>query len=294
MEKQLLLTKPIFYCFPNYKTLIFLFFCLLSACNPFTDNTGEKQRGIASFYAGRFGERNTANGEKHNNEELTASHSTLPFGTLVSVKNIRNDRSVVVRINDRGPYRQGRIIDVSHEAAQQLGMLPDGLAEVEIEVVGVVDKTVGAAVKFSGNVAESATSVSPEPESTGQQAEASAKKIPIASAAERLFLHAGKVYDVSGNEVASHGYGVQVGLFYDLQHALKACREMADEQIPNVYIAVTNSEQSLCYRISSGIFDTQVEALAYMKSLRAQGVDGFVRKYQRGIPAVADSTDYPL
>jgi rare lipoprotein A len=89
-------------------------------------------RGQASYYSytGR-----TASGETTRQGELTAAHRTLPFGTRVRVTHTRNGRSVVVRINDRGPFIRGRIIDVSHAAAGALGMIPTGVAPVEIEVV---------------------------------------------------------------------------------------------------------------------------------------------------------------
>src|SRR6202035_3421361 len=90
------------------------------------------QTGIASVYA-YSGER-TANGERASPSGLTAAHKTLPLGTMVRVTNTHNGRSVVVRINDRGPYVRGRIIDLTPAGAQVLGF--DGLAQVTLEVVG--------------------------------------------------------------------------------------------------------------------------------------------------------------
>ncbi len=93
-------------------------------------------RGIASFYGRGFAGRPTATGEIFNPEAMTAAHRSLPFGTRVRVTNTRNGRSVVVRINDRGPFIRGRIIDVSTGAARNLGMINSGLAPVTIEVLG--------------------------------------------------------------------------------------------------------------------------------------------------------------
>ncbi len=78
----------------------------------------------------------TASGEKMNASALAAAHRTLPFGTKVRVENLGNGRSVVVRVNDRGPYSGGRVIDVTRGAAQQLGMIKSGVARVKVTVVG--------------------------------------------------------------------------------------------------------------------------------------------------------------
>ena len=88
--------------------------------------------GLASFYS--HGSR-TASGEKFNPGELTAAHRTLPFGTRVRVTNVATGRSVTVRVNDRGPFINGRVIDVSHAAAQSLGMVGKGVAKVKLDVV---------------------------------------------------------------------------------------------------------------------------------------------------------------
>ncbi len=93
------------------------------------------QVGIASYYGGRFHGRRTANGETFDMHRLTAAHRALSFGTLVEVTNLSNGRSVRVRVNDRGPYVRGRVLDLSYAAAQRIGMVRKGLARVKIEIV---------------------------------------------------------------------------------------------------------------------------------------------------------------
>lgn len=90
---------------------------------------------MASWYGQKFHGRRTASGERFDMHELTAAHPTLPFGTLVEVRNLDNGRSVVVRINDRGPAIAGRIIDVSYAAAVELAMIDRGVAEVALYLV---------------------------------------------------------------------------------------------------------------------------------------------------------------
>jgi rare lipoprotein A len=96
---------------------------------------GYAEKGIASWYGKKYHGRRTANGERYDMHAMTAAHKKLPFGTLVLVKNLENGKKARVRINDRGPFKKGRIIDLSYAAARELGMVHDGLAKVRIKVV---------------------------------------------------------------------------------------------------------------------------------------------------------------
>jgi rare lipoprotein A len=87
----------------------------------------------ASWYGPRFHGKQTANGESYNQMALTAAHKTLPFGTLLRVTNLKNGESVIVRINDRGPYIEGRDLDLSKGTAQSLGMIKRGVVKVKVE-----------------------------------------------------------------------------------------------------------------------------------------------------------------
>ncbi len=90
-------------------------------------------RGTASYYADDFHGHKTANGETFDMHELTAAHRFLPFGTSVKVTNLMNGKGVIVRINDRGPYIKGRIIDLSAGAAKRLGIMQNGIVKVKLE-----------------------------------------------------------------------------------------------------------------------------------------------------------------
>jgi len=96
---------------------------------------GDKQVGVASYYSDKFHGRRTANGERYDRDGLTAMHPRLPFGTLIKVTNLRNQRSVYLRVNDRTRLRGRRLLDVSKRAAQVLGFVGAGMAQVEIEVL---------------------------------------------------------------------------------------------------------------------------------------------------------------
>ncbi|HEV7348005.1 septal ring lytic transglycosylase RlpA family protein [Telluribacter sp.] len=122
--------------------LFLLFICLLSICSTSLKaqaDLGETQQGRASFYSTTFDGNKTYFGEIFNSQELTAAHRSLPHNTMVEVTNLTNKRSVIVRINDRGPFtnNKNRLIDVSKAAAGKLGLIGQGVAEVVIRVIGM-------------------------------------------------------------------------------------------------------------------------------------------------------------
>jgi len=97
--------------------------------------SGDEQKGLASWYGTDFHGKTTSNKEVYNMYAMTAAHKTLPFGSYVRVTNLNNGKSVIVRINDRGPFVKGRIIDLSYAAAKKLGMSETGVAPVKIKVL---------------------------------------------------------------------------------------------------------------------------------------------------------------
>lgn len=112
-----------------------------------TPDVGWTETGIASWYGPGFHGRQTASGETYDMEEMTAAHKELPFNTWVHVESMDNGRTVEVRINDRGPFVDGRIIDLSRAAAQQLDMLGSGTARIRLAVVRLSDLMTCSAVQ---------------------------------------------------------------------------------------------------------------------------------------------------
>ncbi|MBA4312640.1 MAG: septal ring lytic transglycosylase RlpA family lipoprotein [Chlorobiaceae bacterium] len=127
--------------------LLFIAGVLLSGCVASPRFTSEKinkseefsgefiSEGIASYYADEYHGRKTSNGEKYDMYALTAAHQQLPFNTKVKVTNLNNGKSVSVRINDRGPFKDSRIIDLSYTAAKELGMIGPGTASVRLDII---------------------------------------------------------------------------------------------------------------------------------------------------------------
>lgn len=120
-------------------------FGLLAGCSTFSQNDddgpaidpkGYSAEGRASYYGAQHQGKRTASGERFDQNALTAAHRQLPFGTRLLVTNLSNNKTVVVKVNDRGPHTRGRLIDLSKAAAEQLGMVADGVASVRIQTVG--------------------------------------------------------------------------------------------------------------------------------------------------------------
>ena len=103
---------------------------------PISSAEGYSENGIASWYGGKFHGRKTSNGETYDMNAMTAAHKTLPMNTMLLIKNLDNGKSTVVRINDRGPFVQGRIVDLSFKAAKSLGISQKGIARVQAVALG--------------------------------------------------------------------------------------------------------------------------------------------------------------
>ena len=115
-----------------------VFIALVIGCSARPDMARQKRYegvGLASYYGAKFHGRRTASGERYDMYDLTAAHPALKFGSRVEVTNLRNGRKVRVRINDRGPFKKGRIIDLSYAAAKKIGMLTRGLVRVRVRLL---------------------------------------------------------------------------------------------------------------------------------------------------------------
>lgn len=111
-------------------------------------------RGVASWYGEEFAGRTTANGEIFDPSGLTAAHRTLPFGTVLDVRNVKTAQSVRVRVNDRGPYIGNRVIDLSYAAAREIGLVEPGIGDVEISIVRMGSGEREPPVPFEATIAE--------------------------------------------------------------------------------------------------------------------------------------------
>jgi rare lipoprotein A len=183
---------------------------------------GSVERGVASWYGPGFDGRRTASGERYKRTALTAAHRSLPFGTRVQVKNRDNGTSVVVTINDRGPFARGRVIDLSYQAARELGVAISGTADVELAILGA-------------GGAEANTPSSPETRYTVQVGAFSDPDYAVLLHRDlkRLYPEAYVHSDGIWNRV-------RVGLFDDRENAENLSRELAAMGMSSVVVAAAH------------------------------------------------------
>ena len=201
----------------------------------------QNQTGKASFYADKFEGHATANGEKYKHSKLTAAHKTLPFGTKVRVTNTANKKTVEVTINDRGPYVDGRIIDVSKSAAEILGFIQQGLADVSIEVVDAGDGKGGGQVKLINNV----------------------------SVDEKEF------YDFEIERLQPKGFGIQIGTYQELVNLMRIADNLKASYQKKVAVQVKVVNGLKYYGLILGQFPTREKSDAFKESVKKKFPDAF-------------------
>lgn len=242
---------------------IFAFLLLLCFTGVYSQHTFV-QKGQASFYADKFEGRKTASGEIYAHNKLTAAHLTLPFGTMVKVTNLKNQKTVVVRINDRGPFVQGRIIDLSKKAAEQLDFIKHGLVNVKIEVVGKVD--------IDKNESEDKT----EPTDEKKEENKSDTKQEETKPNINSTATSDEIYQLTANKRKPTGIGVQIGSFREMVNMLAVCEEIQKTTNEPVYVHVAGENGNKLYRIIVGEFTSEKKAEALKNKLRRIHRDAFI------------------
>ncbi len=223
--------------------LLVFFFCSTAiAQNVF------KQKGTASFYDDSFEGKETASGEKYRASKLTAAHLMLPFGTIVKVTNLKNQNFVEVEINDRGPYVEGRLIDLSKAAAEALGFVHEGLAEVEIEVV-----------EHSDNLEKG--------KSTQKRANRDAPD------------HKKEYYEVHAEQTSPNGYGIQIATFRELVNMMETIHNLKKSYQKKVIVEVVDVNQVLVYKVIIGHINSLKKADELQQVLKATYPDCFVYEF---------------
>lgn len=226
------------------KPYIFLTFLVISISgfgqNDFVQN------GKASYYADKFEGRLTASGEKYKHTKLTAAHKTLPFGTIVQVKNLENNKMVEVKINDRGPFVEGRIIDLSKSAAEVLDFIAQGLTDVEISIVNAGDGK-------NNNYSVSSNQ--------GNQP-------PIE---EREFY----LFNVDRTNPKT-GYGVQIGSFEEMANLVRLAQNLKASYKKRVTVQVSEFNNNKIYKMIVGFEKTREKAEKLKVNLKKRYPDCFI------------------
>src|SRR5688572_26304954 len=226
------------------KKIFFVFFlqCL------FLPLIAQVQTGKASFYADKFEGSSTASGEKYKHSKLTAAHKSLPFGTKVRVTNLANNQSVEVIINDRGPYVDGRIIDVSKSAAEQLGFVNQGLAEVKLEVID----------PGNGKVSDPGR--------------------PI----EHVVVEENEFYNFEIERLNKpKGFGVQIGTYQELVNLMRLSDNLKNSYKKDVTVQVKIINGVKYYGLILGQFSSRPKAEEFREELKKKFPDAFIVEYNR-------------
>lgn len=207
----------------------------------------QTQTGKASFYADKFEGSPTASGEKYRHAKLTAAHKTLPFGTKVRVTNIANNQSVDVVVNDRGPYVDGRVIDLSKSAAEKLGFINQGLAEVKIEVI---DAGNGKSKMEMG---------------------------PI----DKVTVDEKEFYDFEISRLNPKGFGVQIGTYQELVNLMRLADNLKNSYKKKVTVQVKIINGVKYYSLVLGQFSTRTKADNFLGEVKKKFPDAFIAEFNR-------------
>jgi rare lipoprotein A len=205
------------------------------------------QTGKASFYADKFEGIQTASGEKYRHSKLTGAHKTLPFGTKVRITNLANDKSVEVVINDRGPYVEGRIIDLSKSAAEQLGFVNFGLADVKLEVIDPGD----------GKVSDMGRTI------------------------DQVTVDEKEFYKFEISRLKPKGFGVQIGTYQELVNLMRLADNLKNSYQKEVTVQVKIVNGVKYYGLMIGQFPSRPKAEEFREELRSKFPDAFIVEYSR-------------
>ena len=221
-----------------FSTLLLLFFAA---------SFGQVQTGKASFYADKFEGTATASGEKYRHNKLTAAHKTLPFGTRVRVTNLINNKYVEVVINDRGPYVENRIIDLSKSAAEALGFVNQGLAEIKLEVIDAGDGKTSDPIKT----------------------------------VDHVMVEEQEFYDFEISRLKPKGYGVQVGTYQELVNLMRLSDNLKNSYKKEVTVQVKIIKGIKYYGLILGRFPSRPKAELFRQELQKKFPDAFIVEYNR-------------
>lgn len=225
--------------------------------------SGYSERGVASWYGKKFHGRLTSSREPYDMYSMTAAHKTLPLPTYVRVRNLRNDKSIIVRVNDRGPFVHNRIIDLSYAAALKLDMVQDGTSLVEVTAITFDDPPRGKPQPArTPAVAAAAPATIPQPSAESAPEQPAAGAVAAAPAAESK----------AAEPAAEHRVFAQVGAFGSRDNAERRHKELRARGIGNAFIHEDAAGEVPMYRVRIGPI-VDVEAYdALVIELEALGI----------------------
>ncbi|MCB0644494.1 MAG: septal ring lytic transglycosylase RlpA family protein [Phaeodactylibacter sp.] len=266
-----------------------------------------QEYGMASYYDDKFHGKLTASEEVYDKNKLTAAHNTLPYGTIIQVTRLDTKQTVRVRVNDRGPYIPGRIVDLSRAAAEKLNMLSDGTVRVKVEVVDKMTETTASTTtekkkeeaaksnpvtkakekkeEKASTAAKTTTKPTTSTASTSSNSSSSSSSSTGTSVPESQFeLVTDKtyqqydLYQISLGKPAKAGYGVQVYSLKNYESVFKQVAYLQGKWYKNILLSIEPGlDGQPIYKIILGPFDTREAAETYKKNIKKKNkIDGFV------------------
>ncbi len=245
--------KHVFYCAVLPFALL-----QLSGINEYEyQKLGYTQNGKASYYGAKFHGKATASGERYNMYDATAAHKKILFNSLVEVINKQNGKTAIVRINDRGPFKPGRIIDLSYKTAKELDMIRDGVVDIEIRLL---------------RAGADGETLSPEGSDIKQDTRKPRRKVNI-KRKKNKFLP--RIYSIWGTEKYPEDFGVQIGSYRDLKNAIQKGKDAMQAGYDEVFIRVTWTEDrsQRLFRVSLGDMNA-TQAGDFAQTLNSKGFVG--------------------
>lgn len=207
---------------------------------------GFTQEGVASVYPEKFEGRTTASGESYSFRKATCAHLSIPFGSLVKVTNLANNQSVVVRVNDRGPFSPDRIIDLSRSAAEKLGFASNGTAKVKIEVIEGSSQQ-QANNQTPPNNTQNTTQVAVTPNTEVKQTPQTESEL----------------YDLKVSLIPPKGFSIQIGSYKEMVNMLRIANDLRSSLKKETRVQVITVNNEKIYRLYVGSFASRKEAESF-------------------------------
>lgn len=242
--------------------------------------SAQVEEGTASYYNDNFHGKATASGEKYDKNALTGAHKHLPFGTRVKVTRLDNNRSVIVKINDRGAFTKGMVIDLSRKAAEQIDLTTAGRAMVKLEVINDDAPVVAASAEAPKVEVIKVEPKKDDPKAVAEKGKGKDKKgkdknAPVTR--EVANMETAGLYKIQVLKLDNEGFGVQVATYTSYDGVLKQVAVMQDKWFKNVMVYVTGEGEKAQYRIILGPFFDKPTAESYRDNVKKKHkLEGFV------------------
>ncbi|GAB4422151.1 MAG: hypothetical protein OHK0039_37960 [Bacteroidia bacterium] len=266
--------------------------------------SAQVEEGMASWYNDKFHGARTSSGEPYDKNKFTCAHRTLPFNTVLKVTNLQNGRTVTVKVNDRGPHKAERIVDLSRAAAEQIDLVRAGVARVKIEVVRGGTPGPGTTQTAAQYVVPQTPSpVQPRP---GLQPNAPSRpvdlsKLPVVDVngdpllrdnavpdpgkpqptptpvpSEEVEKYTPALFQMIAAKSSADGFGVQVGAFFSYYRLLEALDEINAKGFTNTLVHSSVKDGKPVFRIIVGPYPTQKDADLMRRTIEKKGLKGYV------------------